>query len=194
VNRNRIRVTFIWVCGLIVIFTLGILWLGSLGLAVFKIYKAHGANEVGGHVVLFGFVLVILGTALKQSVDRFYQWHSDQRLNSLLKDIDERVSKSQAQEYIDNLTLDFSSEFSETFKRQLRSSPAFHNTVMEAKNLVEEFVAFSAISHTDQEWNIFRKKWQSKSETFANRIAQDDPLAVEVILKAIEKESERSRV
>jgi hypothetical protein len=194
VNRKRIRVTSIWVCGLIVIFTLGILWLGSFGLAVFKVYKAHDADEVAGRVAIFGFVLVILGAALKQSVDRFHQWHSDQRLNSVLNDIDERVSKSQAEEYIDNLTLDFSSEFSETFKRQLRSSSTFQHTVVEAKKLLGEFVAFSVVSHTDEQWNIFRKAWQAKNEAFANRIVQDDPLAVQVILKAIEKESQRSRV
>jgi hypothetical protein len=39
----------------------------------------------------------------------------------------------------------------------------------------------------------FQKVWQAKIEKFTERIAQEDPLAVEVILKAIEKESQGAR-
>jgi len=35
-----------------------------------------------------------------------------------------------------------------------------------------------------------QRVWQAKFEKFSERIAQEDPLAVEVILKAVEKESE----
>jgi hypothetical protein len=74
VKRNYIRVTFIWVCGLIIILALAIFWLGSLGLAVFKICKPHGANDVGGYVFIFAGVLIVLGVALKWFVNRFYDW------------------------------------------------------------------------------------------------------------------------
>jgi hypothetical protein len=73
----------------------------------------------------------------------------------------------------------------------LRSSSTFQTTVIEAKRLAEEVAAFSALPHTDEEWDGFRKAWQTKAEKFAERIAEGDRLAVEVILKAIEKESER---
>jgi hypothetical protein len=92
---------------------------------------------------------------------------------------------------VDNCQSEVSLEFSETFKYQLGSSPTFQVTVIEAKKLAEEFAAFSAISHTNEEWDTFRKRWQAKTEKFAERIAEGDPLAVEVILRAIEKESAR---
>lgn len=169
------RVTFIWVCGLIIIFVLAIFWLGLLGLAIFKIYRAHGADEVGGYVVIFALVLVVSGAALRWFVNRFDDWWLDKRVNSL----------------VDNYQSEVSLEFSETFKRQLRSSPTFQTTVIEAKKLAEEVAAFSALSHTNEEWDAFRSVWQAKAENFAERVAQGDTLAVEVILKAIEKESEK---
>lgn len=160
---NYTRVTVIWVCGLIIIFTLALFWLGSLGLAIFKTSRAHGADEVGDYVVSFALVLVALGATLIWFVNRFYDWHRDQQLSSLLKQIDERV---EAQARIDKLMLDFSSELSETFKSQLRSSATFQTTVIEAQKLVEEFEAFSAISHTNEERGTFRKAWQAKTENF----------------------------
>jgi hypothetical protein len=175
VNRHYIRVTFIWVCGLVIFVSLAIFWLGSLVLAIFKISRAHGANEVGGYVFIFLPILVVLGIAFRWFVNRFYDWWLGVRVNSL----------------VDNYQSGVSLEFTETFKRQLRSSPTFQKTLIEAKKLAEELAAFSAISHTDEEWNTFRKRWQAKSERFATEVAEGDPLAVEVILKAIEKESEK---
>jgi len=178
VKRNYMRVTFIWVCGLIIIFALAIFWLGSLGLAISKIYRAHGAGEVGGYVVIFALVLLVSGGWVWWFVNRFYDWWLDKRVNSL----------------VDNYQSEVSLEFSETFKRQLRSSPTFQATVIEAKKLAEELAAFSAISHTNEQWETFRKGWQAKTKKFAENVAEGDPLAVQVILKAIEKESEREPV
>ena len=56
--------------------------------------------------------------------------------------------------------------------------------------LVKEAAAFSRVSHSAEEWNDFREAWGAKTEEFAERAAAGDPLAVQVILKAIEKESE----
>ena len=169
------RVTAIWVSGLLIICTLGVLWLGSLGLAIFKISRAHGADEVAGYVVIFTSVLVALGVALRWFVNRFYDWWLGQRVNSLA----------------DNYQSEVSLEFSDAFKRQLRSSTTFQTTVIEAKGLAEEVAAFSAVPHTDEEWDAFRETWHAKTEEFAERIAEGDPLAAEVILKAIERESKR---
>jgi hypothetical protein len=169
------RVTVIWVSGLLIVSTLGVLWLVSLGAAIFLIYRAHGSDEVGAYVVLFALVLLILGNAFVRFVNRFYDWWLDKRVNAMA----------------DNYQSQVSLEFSETFKRQLRSSPTFQTTVIEAKGLAEEVAAFSAVLHTDEEWDAFRKAWRAKTEKFVERIAGSDPLAMEVILKAIEKESER---
>ncbi len=105
-------------CGLVVILALAIFWLGSLGLAIFKIYGAHGADEVGGYVVIFALVLVVSGAALRWFVNRFYDWWRDTRVNSL----------------VDNYQSEVSLEFSETFKGWLRSSPTFQATVSRRKS------------------------------------------------------------
>lgn len=42
------------------------------------------------------------------------------------------------------------------------------------------------------EREVFQEIWQAKIEKFTEHIAQEDPLAVEVILKAIEKESQEA--
>lgn len=96
-KQQIFRMTFTWVCGLIIAFTLGLLWLSTVGVAIFQISRAHGVGEVGGYVVTFGLALVVSGIALRWFVKRFYRWYSGQRLNSVLKDIDEGVSKAQAQ-------------------------------------------------------------------------------------------------
>jgi hypothetical protein len=98
------RMTFTWVCGLIIAFTLGLFWLCTFGVAIFQILRAHGAGEVGGYVVIFGLALVVSGIALRWFVNRFYHWYSGQRLNSVLKEIDGGVSKAQAQTRTDKKT------------------------------------------------------------------------------------------
>ena len=80
--------------------------------------------------------------------------------------------------------------FSESMKSQLASSPTFQVTVTEATKLVLEAVVFQSSPHNEVERETFQRAWQAKFEKFSERIAQEDPLAVEVILKAIEKESQ----
>lgn len=181
---HLVSVTTIWAFGLIFIFALGILWLGTLGLAIFVTYRAragaYGEVDAGALVtiwILFALVLLALGVLLVALVNRFYDWWLKTRVNALADSYQSKVSL----------------EFSETFKRQLRDSHTFQRTVFEAKKLAEEMVAFSAVSHTTEEWDAFREAWHAKTERFAERVAQGDLLAVEVILKAIEKESEKER-
>jgi len=176
VTRNH-SLTLIWVCGLIIVVVLGILWLGSLVLAVFTIRRAHGAGEIGGLVVIFVLVLLALGEAFRRFVNRLYDWWLDKRVNSMVDTYQSKVSL----------------QFSETFKRQLRSSSTFQTTIIEAKTLAEEVAAFSAVSHNSEECDAFRKAWRARAEKFAERVAQGDPLAVEIVLKAIEKKSVAGR-
>ena len=188
---TRLRVTLMWASGLLIILALGTLWLYSLGAAIFRIYRAHGRDEVVLYVIVFALILFALGRALVWFFNGFYEWHVDQRLNSVLAEIDESVPKAQAQLQFEKLAPDFSSEFTDTFKEHLRSSPAFQRTVTEAMNLVKEAAAFASTAHSEEQSVAFQSAWKAKTEKLAERIAQDDPLAVEVILKAIEKESEK---
>jgi len=55
--------------------------------------------------------------------------------------------------------------------------------------LVLEVIVFQSSPHNEVERETFQRSWQAKLEKFSERIAQEDPLAVEVVLKAIEKES-----
>src|SRR5271170_7490078 len=174
--KHAIRVSFIWVCGLIFAFALTILWLCLLGLAIFELPKAYGWGAVISYAAVVFVVLMFLGAGFVRFVNGFYNWWLTQRVNSLA----------------DNYQSEVSMEFSETFIHQLRSSPTFQATVKEAKTLAEELAAFSASSHTDEERDTFRKFWQARADKFAKHVAEGDPLAVEVILKAIEKESGRS--
>jgi len=52
-----------------------------------------------------------------------------------------------------------------------------------------EVIVFQSSPHNEVERETFQRSWQAKLEKFSERIAQEDPLAVEVVLKAIEKES-----
>jgi hypothetical protein len=76
-------------------------------------------------------------------------------------------------------------------KSRLASSPTFQATVTEATKLVLEAIIFQSSSHNEVERETFQRTWQAKIERFSERVAQEDPLAVEIILKAIEKESHR---
>lgn len=180
----HVRVTLIWVCGWLIVVALGILWLGSLGLAIYTLYRAHGEVEAGSYVVicvLLALVLVALGALLVRFVNRFYDWWFRKRVTFLF---DGAVNNYQSRVGL---------ELSESFIEQLRSSPTFQASLAEATKLLLEAAAFSAVSHTEEETDFFRTAWWAKAEVFAERVAQGDPLAVEVILKAIEKESEKER-
>jgi hypothetical protein len=81
------RVTIIWVSGLFSIFLLGILWLGSLGAAIFVIYRAHDGDEVRRYAVTFLIVLVALGAAFVLFVNRSYDWWLGTRANFLVSNV-----------------------------------------------------------------------------------------------------------
>ena len=61
---------------------------------------------------------------------------------------------------------------------------------MEAAKLMLEAIVFQDSPHNKVERETFQRTWQAKLERLVEHIAQEDPLAVEVILKAIEKESQ----
>jgi HAMP domain-containing protein len=170
------RVTTIRVSELLIVFTLAVLWLASLGLAIFNISRANSAVEVASFGFIFALVLVALGLAFGLSIKRFHGRGLEQQVNSLA----------------DKYQSDASPEFSETLKDQLRSSAALRTMMTEVKLLNEEVAAFSAVLHTDEEWETFRGAWQVKAEKLAAR-AEDDPLAVAIILEAIERESMKGR-
>ncbi len=179
--------TFVWVSGLVTVFALGAVLVGSLGWAIYRVPTAHTNDELAELFVL----PVVTGLTSVWFVNRFYEWHSHQRVHFLLGKIQALGAETQEQAQFDRLAADFSSEFSDTFKQQLLSSPTFQSTVIEAMSLVREVTTFASASHTSEEWDAFRRTWQAKSEQFAERIAAGDPLAVQVILKAIEQESEK---
>lgn len=106
-------------------------------------------------------------------VNRFYDWWLGQRVNSVIERYQQEVRL----------------ELSEDFKRQLRSSRAFRGTAIEATELVAEAAAYSAVPHSSEEQDAFRNAWRARAEKLAQRVAEGDPLAAQVILKAIEKES-----
>lgn len=186
-----LRVTFIWVGGWLILIALGVLWIGLLVYAIYEIPQARATGDITGHIVGYTFALIVLALVHRRFVIEFAEWHRNQRVGAVLKEIDEWFPATPDNAELDSLVREHTSEFSETFKQQLRDSPTFHATVLEATKLVAEMAAFSAVPHSREEQDAFREAWKAKSEKFAERVAQDDPLAVEVILKAIEKESKR---
>jgi len=176
IQHTARRVTTIRVSELLIVLTLGVLWLGSLGLAIFNISRAKGAVEVTGFGLIFALVLVVLGLAFRWSINRFHHRVLEQQVNSLA----------------DNYESEVSLEFSETLKDQLRSSAALRTMMTEVIQLNKEVAAFSAVLHTDEEWDAFREAWQVKAKKLAER-AEDDPSAVAIILEAIGRESMKAR-
>ena len=182
-RRHFIRVTTIWVLGLIFGATIAIAWLGFLGYAIYEFRQVRPTgHDLTSYIAGCVIFLVALGAVLIKFVNRFYDWWAKQPASYLVAQFDALAEKWQQE---------VSLEFSEAFKQQLRDSPTFQDTMLEATRLVMEWIHFSNHSHTDEEQKTFRAAWEAKSEKFAERVAQGDPLAVEVILKVIEKESER---
>ena len=78
-----------------------------------------------------------------------------------------------------------------TVARMELATVEFEELTERAKTmLMLEAIVFQDSPHNEVEREMFQRTWQAKIEKFTERIAQDDPLAVEVILKAIEKESQ----
>jgi hypothetical protein len=194
-DYKRFKVTVTWVGGLLGLLVLGLVWLGVLVVAIFQAFTAHDRQEVYRTLGAYAFLLLIVGLVFRSQFNKFYDWCFHTRLQSILGDA---RPKGSLQERFDAVLEKYESqvslELSETFKDQLRASPTFRATVQEAAKLVLEAVAFEGVPHSEEEREAFRKTWREKIEAFANRVAENDPLAVEVILKGIEKESERTRV
>jgi len=140
----------------------------------------------------YALLLFILGAAFVSTVNKSYDWWREQRLKSVLKEIEARTTTPEQRlgdllkEYESRVALNFS----ESLKSQFASSPTFQVTVTEAAKLILEVIVFQSSPHNEVERETFQRAWQAKFEKFSERIAQEDPLAVEVILKAIEKESQ----
>jgi hypothetical protein len=188
----RISITFIWVTGLVLIFAIGVAWLATLGVAIYQFRFHRGGDDLIGFFTGYAVILFLLGVAFVLSVNRFYDWWADQRMKSLLKEID-AATPTPAQR-LNALLKEYepwaSVNLSETLKSQLASSPKFQTTLAEAAKLALEATSFQSGFHTQEERETFQRDWKTKTEKFTERIAREDPLAVEVILKAIEKESQ----
>ena len=190
-GHKRFKVTVIWVGGLLGLIVIDLVWLGVLVVAIYQAFRAHDRREVYETLGEYAVLLLIVGLGLRSQFNRFYDWHFHTRLQSILE---EARSKGSLQERFDALVKNYESqvslELSESFSEQLRASPTFRATVREAAMLVLEALAFEGMPHSEEE----RDTWKIKMEAFANRVAADDPLAMQVILQVIEKESERPRV
>lgn len=189
VKQHRVRITTIWVLGLIFGAAVALAWLGLLSYAIYEFRKVRATGDITSFIIGWILALAALGAVFVKFVNRFYEWHSWQNVSSILKELEEQRQRTELEAYVERLTSYFSTEFSEDFKRQLQSSSTFRSTVDEAMNLAKEAAVFASEPHTDKESAAFRKEWHAKMERFAGRIAETDPLAMEVILKAIENES-----
>jgi len=184
----RVWVTLVWIAGLTLVAGLGIAWLAALGVGVYHLRIDRSWDFILG----FCFVLGLLACAFVLTVNKFYDWWRDQRLKSILRDID--AATLTPQQRLDGLLKDYESRvslnLSESFKNQLANSPEFKVTLRDATKLVLEALVFQSDPHTEDERVTFRTAWQTKLEGFSERVANKDPLAFEIIMKAVEKESQ----
>jgi hypothetical protein len=156
---------------------------------VFRFHRGKSLIDLlGGYAV----ILLVLGVIFVATVNKFYDWWADQRLKSILKEIDATppTPLQRLNEILKEYEPWAAANLSETLKRQLAASPAFQAAAAEAEKLPLEAIAFQSSPYTLTEQEAFQRVWQAKIEKFTERIAQEDPLAVEAILKAIEKESQ----
>jgi len=170
---------------------IGIAWLATLGFAIYE-FRFYRGRTLIDFLTSCALLLFFLGAAFVFTVNKFYDWWREQSLKSVLKEIEARTTTPEQR--LDDLVKEYESRvtlnFSESMKSQLASSPTFQDTVTEATKLVLEAVLFQNSPHNEVERETFQRAWRAKFEKFSERIAQEDPLAVEVILKAIEKESQ----
>ena len=156
-------------------------------------YKAQSKDDMRDIAIGFGVLLLVLGLVFHRLVNRFYAWWRDQRLTALLAEIESRTSTNSQLERMNSIVDEYQSkltlEFPETLKAQMISSEEFRNSVLEAARLLAEYVVFTSSQHTDQEQASFTQEWRLRLDRFADRVASKDPVAVEVILKTIERES-----
>ncbi len=186
--------TFIWLAWWARLLVVGIAWLATLGFAIYE-FRFYRGNTLTSFLVGCALVLFFLGAVFVSTVNKFYDWWREQSLKSILNQIEAKTTTPEQR--LDNLLKEYESRvtlnFSESMKSQLASSPTFQVTVTEATKLVLEAIVFQSGHHNKVEREAFQKAWKAKFEKFSERIAEEDPLAVEVILKAIEKESQGVR-
>jgi len=182
--------TFIWLARWALLLVIAIAWLATLGFALYQ-FRSYRSRALIDSLVVCALLLFILGAAFVSTVNKSYDWWREQSLKSVLKEIEARTTTPERR--LDDLLKEYESRvalnLSESLKRQSASSPTFQVTVTEAAKLVLEVIVFQSSPHNEVERETFQRSWQAKLEKFSERIAQEDPLAVEVVLKAIEKES-----
>ena len=182
--------TLLWLAQWVRLLAIGIAWLAALGFAIYQ-FRFYRGSSLIGFLAGCALALFFLGVWFVSTVDKFYEWWKEQSLRSLLKEIETKTTTPSQR--LDDLLKEYESRitlnFSESMKSQMASSPTFRATVAEATKLVLEAVVFQSSPYNEMEQKTFRRTWQAKVERFSERIAQEDPLAVEVILQAIEKES-----
>lgn len=184
--------TFIWLAWWARLLVVGIAWLATLGFAIYE-FRFYRGSTLISFLVGCALVLFFLGAVFVSTVNKFYNWWREQSLKSALKQIEATTTEKRLnnllREYESRVTLNFS----EAMKSQLATSRTFQVTITEATKLVLEAIVFQSGHHNEVEREAFQKAWKAKLEKFSERIAQEDPLAVGVILKAIEKESQGVR-
>jgi len=182
--------TFIWLAWWARLLVIGIAWLCTLGFVIYE-FRFYRGRTLIGFLAGCALLLFFLGASFVSTVNKFYDWWQEQSLKSVLKEIEARTTTPERR--LDDLLKEYESRvalnLSESLKRQSASSPTFQVTVTEAAKLVLEVIVFQSSPHNEVERETFQRSWQAKLEKFSERIAQEDPLAVEVVLKAIEKES-----
>ena len=186
-RANYICVTTIWAGGLALIAVLAILCVGVLGFGVFNYWHVRQQKDAPNYVGVCIVIFVVLALMLRKVFNGFYEWHSNQQLKAVSKDIDDTIETQKLKQYVS----DFSSYLPEGLLNQLHSSPTFRATALEADKLIQEAAVFERTAHTDAEKEAFRKAFNAKVGEFSERVAQSDPLAVEVVMKAVEMESQK---
>lgn len=183
--------TFIWLAWWARLLAIGLAWLATLGFTIYE-FRFYRGSGLMGFLAGCALALFFLGVWFVSTVNKFYDWWREQSLKSVLKQIE--ANTTAPEQRLDNLLKEYESRvtlnFSESMKSQLASSATFRVTVTEATKLVLEAIVFQSSPHNEVERETFQRAWRAKYEKFFERIAWEDPLAVEVILKAIEKESQ----
>src|SRR5713101_1446774 len=95
--------TFEWPARWALLLVIGIAWLAIIGYAIYEIrfYRGRTPNDF---LVCCALVLFFLGAAFVSNVNKFYDWWREQRLKSVLKEIDAKMTTPA--QHLDNLLKD----------------------------------------------------------------------------------------
>jgi hypothetical protein len=142
--------TFIWLAWWALLMVLGIAWLATLGFAIYE-FRSYRGRTLIDFLAGYALLLLILGAAFVFTVNKSYDWWREQRLRSLLKEIEARTTTPEQR--LDGLLKEYESRvalnFSESLKTQLASSATFQVTVTEAAKLVLEVIVFQGSPHNE---------------------------------------------